>query len=287
VEIFFYIKYDYNYDLNIRNNEKSATVIIYIKRGRRIMEIVPEIKMLDLDMNMPGNKQVIHPTLLHDDQHAVLVDVGMPGSLEEIKVFMEKAEVPFDHLDAVILTHQDIDHIGSIQEIVEAMDKQIDVYAHAEDQPYIEGDLVPIKMTPEWNAQMLSRLPEDMREAAKAMLPVPVSTKVTKVVSDGDVLQFFGGIHVIFTPGHTPGHISLYHLPSKTLIAGDATVSIEGELLGPKPAATPDMPLALESLKKFTGFDIARVICYHGGLVDDHVNEQFRNLCQSGATGKY
>lgn len=251
------------------------------------MEIVHGIKMLDLDMNMPGNKQVIHPTLLHDDQQAVLVDVGMPGSLEDIKAFMEKAGVPFEHLDAVILTHQDIDHIGSIQEIVKALDKPIDIYAHAEDQPYIEGDLVPIKMTPEWNAQMLSRLPEEMREQAKTMLPSPVSVKMTKIVSDGDVLPFFGGVQIIFTPGHTPGHISLYHLSSKTLIAGDATVSLEGELLGPKPGATPDMSLALESLKKFTQFDIARVICYHGGLVDEHVNEQFRSLCQSAAIGKY
>jgi glyoxylase-like metal-dependent hydrolase (beta-lactamase superfamily II) len=232
-------------------------------------------------MNMVGNQQVIHPTLLHDDQHAVLVDVGMPGSLNEIKAFMEKAGVPFDHLDAVILTHQDIDHIGSIQEVLKAVGKPIDIYAHVEDQPYIEGEVVPIKMTPEWNAQMLSRLPEDVRKNAEAMLPVPTSAKVTKVVSDGDLLPFFGGVQVIFTPGHTPGHISLYHQSSKTLIAGDATVSIEGELLGPKPTATPDMPLALESLKKFTGFDIDRVICYHGGLVENDVNEQFRNLCQS------
>jgi glyoxylase-like metal-dependent hydrolase (beta-lactamase superfamily II) len=243
-----------------------------------MMKIDNGIEMLDLEMNMMGNKQSIHPTLLHDSQHAVLVDVGMPGSLEEIKAAMGKAGVPFDHLDAVILTHQDIDHIGSIQEVLKAAGKPIDVYAHAEDQPYIEGDRVPIKMTCEWNAQMLSRVPEDMRKQVEAALPVPTSTKVTKVVSDGDVLPFLGGVQVVFTPGHTPGHISLYHQQTKTLIAGDATVSLNGELLGPKPTATPDMPLALESLKKFTAFDIAKVICYHGGLVDDQVNEQFRKL---------
>jgi glyoxylase-like metal-dependent hydrolase (beta-lactamase superfamily II) len=246
-----------------------------------LMKIANGIEMLDLEMNMVGNKQTIHPTLLHDNQHAVLVDVGMPGSLGEIKAAMENAGVPFDHLAAVILTHQDIDHFGSIQEVIKAVGKPIDVYAHEEDKPYIEGDQVPIKMTPEWVAKMLSGVPENRRQQAAAAFPKPTAAKVTKVVSDGEVLPFFGGLKVIFTPGHTPGHISLYHQQSKTLISGDATVSLEGELLGPKPFATPDMPLALESLKKFTSFDIARVICYHGGLVEEDVNGQFSKLCKT------
>jgi glyoxylase-like metal-dependent hydrolase (beta-lactamase superfamily II) len=243
--------------------------------------IATGIEMLELKMNMAGNKQIIHPTLLHDDQHAVLIDVGMPGSLTEIKAAMEKAGVPFDHLDAVILTHQDIDHIGSIQEVIGAAGKTIDVYSHAEDKPYIEGDQVPIKMTREWVTKMLSAVPEEMRKQAEEAFPKTTSAKVTQIVSDGDVLPMFGGLQVIFTPGHTPGHISLFHQPTGTLIAGDATVSLNGELLGPKPAATPDMPLAIESLKKFTKLDVARVICYHGGLVTENANEQFLKLANT------
>lgn len=234
--------------------------------------------MLELEMNFMGNASTIHPTLLFDDNEAILVDVGMPGQLEAIQTAMEKAGVPFDHLKAVILTHQDIDHIGSIEQVLAA--KKVPVYAHALDKPYIEGDKEPIKMNRERIEQMLANLPEDVRERAKAMFGNVPTAKVDHTVEDGEVLPFFGGITVIFTPGHTPGHISLYHNATKTLITGDATVSQAGKILGPNEHATPDMPSALQSHKKFTAYDIDRVICYHGGLCTEDVNGQFANFAQ-------
>lgn len=234
--------------------------------------------MLELEMNMMGNASTIHPTLLYDGRHAVLVDVGMPGQFGAIKAAVEKAGVSLEQVVGVILTHQDIDHVGSIQDVLQASNKPLDVYAHADDKPYIEGDKEPIKMTRERVHQMVSQLPEEMREQVERIFLNPPTAKVTKIVSDGEVLPMFGGVEVIFTPGHTPGHISLYHRASKTLIAGDATVSENGKIAGPNQQATPDMQAALESQKKFTKYDIAKVICYHGGVCDDHVNEQFQTL---------
>ncbi len=246
------------------------------------MKIANGVEMLELEMNMMGRSSTICPTLLYDDEHAILVDTGMPGQLAAIQSAVEQAGVPFQRIDGVILTHQDIDHIGSIKDVLAALERPVDVYAHAEDLPYIEGDKEPIKMNRERVAKMLESLPEEMRAQASAIFSNPPSAKVTKVVADGDVLPFFGGVQVVFTPGHTPGHISLYHIPSKTLIAGDATVSENGQLLGLNVQATPDLPLAQESLKKFNSLDIEKVICYHGGLCDDNVNAQFRALTKEG-----
>lgn len=236
--------------------------------------------MLELEMNIMGRQSTINPILLYDEKHAVLVDVGMPGQLDAIRAAVDKAGVPFNRIDAVILTHQDIDHIGSIQHVLKALGKPVDVYAHAEDKPYIEGQKEPIKMNRERVDQMLKGMPEDVRAQAEAIFLNPPTAKVTKTVSDGEVIPLVGGIEVIFTPGHTPGHISLYHQATKTLITGDATVSQDGKILGPNEQATPDMDEAVKSQKKFTSFDISKVICYHGGLCDDNVNEQFRKLTQ-------
>lgn len=49
---------------------------------------------------------------------AVLIDTGFPGQIEDIQVEMEKVGVSFDKLKVVILTHQDIDHIGSLPELL-------------------------------------------------------------------------------------------------------------------------------------------------------------------------
>lgn len=245
------------------------------------MKIGKGIETIELVANMMGRQMVIHPTLIWDDNEIILVDTGIPGQLEEIRGAIEKAGVPFNKLTKVILTHQDIDHIGSLPEILKTADHKIEVLAHEEDKPYIEGDKPPFKMNPERIAKMIESLPEEQRQKIKALFGAPLTAKVDKTISDEEVLPYCGGITVIFTPGHTPGHISLYHHQSKTLITGDAIVAANGILSGPNPQATPDMETALQSIKKFTKYDIETVICYHGGVIKDDANKQLLALANS------
>ena len=46
--------------------------------------------MIQLEMNMMGRKSTINPTLLYDDHNAILVDVGMPGQVDAIKMLWKK-----------------------------------------------------------------------------------------------------------------------------------------------------------------------------------------------------
>jgi Metallo-beta-lactamase superfamily len=67
-------------------------------------------------------------------------------------------------------------------------------------------------------------------------------------------------------PGHTPGHICLYHKETKTLIVGDAMNVIDGQLIGPNKQTMneEDGRVAINSLKKFEEYDIENVISYQG-----------------------
>ena len=236
------------------------------------------VEMIRLEAEGFGGRSVLHPTLIKDDQSAVLVDVGMPGGWRQIRESMLACGVKPAELTAIILTHQDLDHIGSIEEIREELGGAVTVYAHELDRPYIEGSLPLIKTSPAVMAPMLERLPETIREQALRLCENPPKTKVDQTVEDGQVLPYGGGIRIIHTPGHTAGHISLYLQQSKTLIAADAMLCINGKLHGPVSQTSLDLAEARRSLEQFLNYDIETVICYHGGLCELDAKDQIVQL---------
>lgn len=242
------------------------------------MKISNGLRMLELQIEAFGGRQELNPTLIWDDSTVVLIDTGTPGQLQHIQNAMNDADVPFEKLKAIILTHQDIDHIGSLPEILKESDSQIEVYAHEADKPYIEGKLPLSKANLESMAWQLEGLSEDIRREILAQVNNSPRGRVDKTLFGGEELPFCGGIQVIFTPGHTPGHISLYLKRSKTLVAGDSMYSVEGVLYGPHSPSTPDMDTASHSITKYLDFDIENVICYHGGLSEDNVKTQLKNI---------
>ncbi|MDM5188884.1 MBL fold metallo-hydrolase [Bacillus sp. DX4.1] len=237
------------------------------------MKISNGLAMLELQIQ----GFVLNPTLIWDEETAILIDTGMPGQLEQIRSVMNDAGVPFDRLQAVIVTHQDLDHIGSLPEIQAESNHPIEVYAHELDKPYIEGVLHLMKTDPnQMSNEQWMALPKPMQFLYKN----PPTAKVNQTLEDGQKLPFCGGIQVVFTPGHAPGHISLYIENSKTLIAGDAMICVDGNLRGPVPQTTPDMETAFHSLKKFLELDIETVICYHGGICNVDVREQLERIIE-------
>jgi glyoxylase-like metal-dependent hydrolase (beta-lactamase superfamily II) len=248
------------------------------------MQVANGIEMLEISATIMGKANVIHPTLIWDEALVILVDTGYPGQLPLFREAMEKAGIPFDTLSKIIITHQDIDHIGNLPTILKESPQRVEVLANEVEKPYIQGEKRLLKLTPEAIAQAMNSLPAEMseerRKAFKAALENPPKANVDKTIADGEELPYCGGIIVINTPGHTPGHICLYHKKTKTLIAGDAMKVVDGQLFGPDPHTTLDMNLAVKSLKKLTQYDIEAVICYHGGLYKGDTNQRIAELAR-------
>jgi glyoxylase-like metal-dependent hydrolase (beta-lactamase superfamily II) len=242
------------------------------------MKIADGVTMLELVREMPGQKNIIYPTLIWDQETALLVDTGYPGQFEDILKAIAGEGVSFEKLQGVIITHQDIDHTGSLADLVRESHGSIKVYAHTEEKAYIQGDKPLVKLSsPQWGKFMES-LPEERRRQMIAVFTNPPKARVDNPVTDGEILPYGGGITIIHTPGHTPGHICLYLNRSKTLIAGDALNVSGGQLGGPNPHATADMDLALRSLKKLLQYDIETIVCYHGGIYQHKVNQRIAEL---------
>jgi glyoxylase-like metal-dependent hydrolase (beta-lactamase superfamily II) len=104
------------------------------------------------------------------------------------------------------------------------------------------------------------------------------ATRVDHNIADHQVLPYCGGISVIFTPGHTPDHISLYHHPTKTLITGDALIASEGQLQYPSKRYTLNMKQAIVSINRFLDYEIDTAICFHGGVCKGNIKERLLTL---------
>ncbi|SPF36394.1 Beta-lactamase domain protein (fragment) [Candidatus Desulfosporosinus infrequens] len=104
------------------------------------------------------------------------------------------------------------------------------------------------------------------------------SSNVDRTFSDGQELPYCGGITIVYTPGHTPGHICLYIKHHKILIAGDALQVQGGVLIQAPQASNFDTNLSMSSLKKISEYDIETVICYHGGIYKVDTNKRIKEL---------
>jgi len=64
----------------------------------------------------------------------------------------------------------------------------------------------------------------------------------------------------------------------KTLIASDALFLQDGKLVISRPMATLDMEQAKKSIKKLLDYDIDKIVCYHGGVYKDNINETLKKI---------
>jgi glyoxylase-like metal-dependent hydrolase (beta-lactamase superfamily II) len=229
------------------------------------MQIGKNLEALEVPMRLGANPSTIYPVLLWDKtEGATLIDTGVPGSDALIGEHVARLGMGWKDVRQIIITHQDIDHIGGASAAVRASNAE--VLAHGDEIPYIQGERRLIKMDPARIESMVRTLPAEQRDAMRRLFASPPRVKVTRALIDGEKLPYGGGIVVIHTPGHTPGHISLFITKERILISGDALRAENGVLQGPSPTATLDLAAATVSLRKLLDYPIDRVLCYHGGL---------------------
>jgi glyoxylase-like metal-dependent hydrolase (beta-lactamase superfamily II) len=237
------------------------------------MRVANSVYVLPIPRSPQEPENLLNLTLILDEQNGnTLVDAGLPDQIEAISAALVEAGIGVRDLRRLIFTHQDLDHVGSGAALVSESGAR--VLAHPADAPYIEGSQRPLKPSP----AMLEQRPH-MRKVLERLEPVGVDERV----ENGTHLDVAGGTRVISTPGHTPGHISLYVEQSKVLIAGDALRAERGSLIGPNPSMTLDMRTALQSIRRLADLEIHTIVCYHGGVVSEDANGQLRRVIQEAS----
>ncbi|MEC0234126.1 MBL fold metallo-hydrolase [Paenibacillus kribbensis] len=249
------------------------------------MQLDKGIQILQVSSTIMGRTESIHPTLMWDEDNMILVDTTYPGQLSLLQEAILSTGFTIHKLTSILITHQDLDHIGSLADVIRACSSPVQVFASSIEKPYIQGEKQLIKLTPEAIAQAVNSLPESVsvewRHAFQRTLENPPKAIVNSTIVAGEELPFCGGIVVIDTAGHTPGHLSFYHKASQTLIAGDALTVVNGELQEPDPQYCHDFNMAKESLKNLLPYDIKKVICFHGGLYEGSCNQRIAEIYES------
>lgn len=218
----------------------------------------------------------IYPTILKDDREVVLADCGYSDSLSQLREAALSENVSLDEITKIIITHHDHDHTGNLADLKQTY-PNIEILSSQGEADYISGRKKPLRL--QRLQAVYDRLPDDRKEAATGMLQRFGSAKPVNVdatVQDGQVFPWCGGTEVVATPGHLPGHISLYVRESKTLITGDALGVENGELGLANPQYMLDMETAKQSAEKLLHYDIEKVICYHGGVWQGNFPEAIR-----------
>jgi len=149
-----------------------------------IHEILP-VGMLQCNCSIFGDE---------NSGEAVVIDPG--EEIERITAILDQHHL---RVKAIIITHAHIDHIGGAQKLKAATGAP--VYMNANDQELYDG----IEMQANW-----------LGMATPEKTGIDVNARESEVVKLGPA-EF----HVLETPGHTQGSISLWIPGENKLVAGD------------------------------------------------------------------
>jgi glyoxylase-like metal-dependent hydrolase (beta-lactamase superfamily II) len=144
--------------------------------------------------------------LLDDDGTVTLVDAGLARAPRRIRAGLAVLGVQPTAVRRIVVTHAHRDHAGGLRRLIS--ETGADVVSHEREAPYLRDG-------------RSSRFGGGRRQSFRKVT-------VAEQFFDGTLLPVAGGLRVIHTPGHTPGHVSLLHEPTGVLITGDALYNMRG-----------------------------------------------------------
>lgn len=209
------------------------------------MALPPTVHALPVETEFDGRTLRLHPAAVETERGLLLLDAGLPDTVDQLVDRLGEAGFGIGDVAWVLVTHGDGDHAGGLAAVVERSGAA--VVAHERAAPVVDGRRTP-------------------RGGGKDRYP-PARVDL-ELGGEATFATRAGPASVVPTPGHTPGHVSVYLPDERLLVAADALTVDEDGLAGPRPDMSEDVDEALASVGRLAELDVARTLCYHGGFVE-------------------
>jgi glyoxylase-like metal-dependent hydrolase (beta-lactamase superfamily II) len=220
-------------------------------------EILPDVYLLE------GSRVNIY--LFVDEDGLTLVDTGMPRTLITVLAAVEALGYKLADVARILITHADVDHVGSLAAIQDATGAQVITSAAS-------AELIK-------NGRSPKHLPALMQWLTDTFFKYEaVPETLMQLCRDGDELPLLGGLQVIATPGHTADHHSFYCPARGLLFAGDALNTRNGRLQRTPKRITANQEQANRSARKLLELSPAVFACGHGSPMQNHSSEDIMQL---------
>ncbi|MFI5622472.1 MBL fold metallo-hydrolase [Nocardioides sp. NPDC051685] len=156
----------------------------------------------------------------------LLVDAGWAGDADRIEAGTKQALGPGQRPEAILLTHVHPDHSGAARELAGRW--SCPVYLHPAELPIANGDFDAMRRTaaPLDRWAVLPVMRAMGRRRREAVLAGNALGEAARTLHPEAPVPGLPGWEVVATPGHTPGHLSLFRTADRVLISGDALVNL-------------------------------------------------------------
>ena len=205
---------------------------------------------------------------LDADGQVALVDCGMSFAPPRIVAGLAAFGRHPKDVTRIVLTHAHADHAGGAAKIRARTGAPVAV--HADDAGYARRGEIPPTDTSRTTGRLLARF------GVKRFSPLEVGQELR----DGDELDVAGGLRVVHTPGHTPGHVSLLHPGSGVLVTGDCIFNVLGIRWPPKSLCT-NPRLTQATADRLADLEYRVAGFTHGPHIADRARERVRAFLAS------
>ena len=199
------------------------------------------------------------------DGTLVLLDAGTRGGPRKLLAALTGLGRAPQDVTHLLLSHAHADHAGGAHAVQEATASAVST--HEREAVYLREGRSPAPDRSTRGGRLLRRLPRRVT-GFRAL-------EVGSTFVDGEVLPLAGGLTVVHTPGHTPGHCSFLHPSSGVLLTGDALFNVRRirySIAGP----CTDVRLSRSSAQRLGELDFAVAGFTHGPHVSSGAQSAVR-----------